>query len=315
MHHLIKATAVSVFVFLRLSSAQAADLNTYQETYAKNAEQILKNYQTKFERLPQQYQKALEDLNISAREQGNLVKLMAARAEIERFKNARSLPAKPETNTVPEILSLQTGYVRHYNRLEQEMTAELSTLVKQYLQALGRLQTDLVRSNQLEKALEIKAECDNKQTILDGYAKQLAALKETALPPEGTPPSPQAAQLVEVDSSMKRGTWLGSFKKGQTLVFQYVEGAWMLNTSQPEAWPEKSPDAQEPVQAIYRCALCKSVDDQFITLTLLPGNTARNPFRYSLQEDGEIWIMCNDGQSGNTFENNRGTAKYQFSVE
>jgi len=139
MRTLFLALTVCAISALCLSSVWAADLKTFKEVYQKNSEETLQSYQPKFAALQQQYLKSLEALKALAVKQGELLKIKAAKAELERFQQAKSMPPQPEAATLPEIRSLQSAYVKQYNGLEQELTANLGMLTTRYEQALDRL--------------------------------------------------------------------------------------------------------------------------------------------------------------------------------
>jgi formylglycine-generating enzyme required for sulfatase activity len=134
----------------------------------------------KFAGLQQQCRKSLEALKVQAQGQGDLKTTMAAVAELERFLKAKSMPSEPDGADLPVIQSFQSDYVRQYNRLEQEMTAELATLTMKYGQALDRFQKELAKAGKLDAALAVQPELDKAQTALKGYAEQLDALKGAA---------------------------------------------------------------------------------------------------------------------------------------
>jgi formylglycine-generating enzyme required for sulfatase activity len=127
MRTLFLALTVCVVSAFCLSSVWAADLKTFKEVYQKNSDETLQSYQPKFASLQQQYQKSLEALKALAVKQGELLKIKAAKAEIERFQQAKSMPPEPEAATLPEIRALQSAYMKQYNGLEQELTAFAAT--------------------------------------------------------------------------------------------------------------------------------------------------------------------------------------------
>ena len=176
MRNPLRPLLLCLFSCLCLASVGAADLKSYKDVYQKNSEGITQSYQPKFAGVQQQYQKALESLKAQAKSQGDLTKTMAAIAEIERFQKAKSLPAAPDESVLPEIKALQSAYVKQYNRLEQEMTAELGTLTTKYDQALDRLQKELVKDEKLTEAMAIQQERETVQAALKGYKDQFAAL-------------------------------------------------------------------------------------------------------------------------------------------
>ena len=177
---------VLIFAFQCLWSVQAADLKTYNEVYQKELENILQAFQPKFAGLQQQYRKSLETLKASAQNQGDLTKIKAALAEIERFKKERTLPAVPDESAIPVIKSFQSDYVKQYSNLERDMTAQLGTLTTKYEQALERLQKELVRAGKLDEASAVEQERGKAKTAVKGYTEQLSAKKELTAKPDTT---------------------------------------------------------------------------------------------------------------------------------
>jgi formylglycine-generating enzyme required for sulfatase activity len=179
MRNTLRPLLLCLISCLCLVSSQAADLKTFREVYQKNSDGITQAYQPKFAGVQQQYQKALDALKAQAKSQGDLAKTMSAIAESERFQKAKSLPAAPDESAPPEIKALQSAYVKQYDRLEQEMTAELGTLTTKYDQALDRLQKELVKAEKLPEALEVQQERAKAQTALKGFKDQFTALTGT----------------------------------------------------------------------------------------------------------------------------------------
>lgn len=159
---------------------QAQDLKTLKVVYEKNSEEIRGGFQPKFDGLQQQYQKALEALKTGAQSQGDFKKTSAASDEIERFLKAKTLPASPNENAIPELKAFQSAYVKQYNRLETEMTAQLGALTTKYEQALGRLLIELTKAGKMGEAKAVAGEQAAAQTLIKGYAETLAALKGPA---------------------------------------------------------------------------------------------------------------------------------------
>ncbi len=122
-------------------------------------------------------------------------------------------------------------------------------------------------------------------------------------------------RLVNVDSNSRLGTPLGSFKKGQIITLRYVSGSWMLATDNPNAWPKQNPDNNKQIHRYYRSALCIYNRQKERTVVLLPGGTRKSPFSYTLKEDCDIWVACNDAIVGNRISNNKGIVKYHLLVQ
>jgi formylglycine-generating enzyme required for sulfatase activity len=159
---------------------QAQDLKTYKGIYEKNSEEVRSGFQPKFDGLQQQYQKSLEALKAGAQSRGDFKKTSAASDEIERFLKAKSLPATPDESAIPEIKAFQSAYVKQYNRLETDMTAQLGALTTKYEQALGRFLIELTKAGKMGEAKAVADEQATAQAAIKGYAETLAALKGPA---------------------------------------------------------------------------------------------------------------------------------------
>ena len=171
------AGALAAFVAV---CGQAQDLKTMKGIYGKSAEEIRAGFQPKFDALQQQYRKSLEALKTSARNRGDLITTKAAIAEIDRFQKAKSLPAAPDDNEIPEIKAFQSAYVTQYSKLEIDMTVQLGALTTKYEQALDRLQKELTKADKLDEATAVMEERKETQAAIKGYAETLAALRGPA---------------------------------------------------------------------------------------------------------------------------------------
>ncbi len=295
--------------------AQAADLKTYKDVYEKESKEILQAFQPKFDGLQQQYQRSLDALKTLVQNQGDLAKTKATVAEIDRFQKAKSLPAALDESEIPEIKAFQSAYVQQYVKLETDLTSKLGMLTEKYVQALDRLLKELVKGEKLVEATGVQEERDKVRTTLKGYADQVAAQTVTdatnaTVVVAARPSSPSAGKLFKVRSESDIGTKLGSFKKGQTVVLQYVEGQWRMD-KRSDSLPLLSPDNEGNIRDWYRCALCKRESEQCVKLAVLPGGTKNTPFRYTLGEDCNLWLKCNDIY----FADNKGTVTYSVTVE
>ena len=176
-----------------LCPANAADLASYQTIYQKGADDVLSGYQDKFAKLQSIYLKALEDQRQAAVQQGDLSKVKALQAEIERFQGAKTLPAEAGADPIQEIKACQAGYVKQYSKVEAEMIAALGTLTGSYEQALGRMQRELVRAEKLEEATAVDEERKRVQAVRLGYAEHLAALAGASAAATNAPVATAAA--------------------------------------------------------------------------------------------------------------------------
>ncbi len=215
MTNLIIPIRICAFAFLSLLSVQGADLKTYKDVYEKESQEILESFKPKFDGLQQQYQKSLLALKTSAQNQGDLTKIKAAIAEIERFQKTKTLPAAPDENALPVIKSFQSDYVKQYTNLERDMTAQLGTLTSKYGQALDRLQKDLVRIGQLDEATAVQQEREKAQTAVKDYADQLATLKGPTVPDATPADAHQTPAPIEMRSQAMKASWLSLDKESK----------------------------------------------------------------------------------------------------
>ena len=208
MRNPLRPLLLCLFSCLCLASVWAADLKSCREVYQKNAEGITQSYQPKFDGVQQQYRKSLETLKALAVKQGDLPKAKAALAEIERFQKAKSLPSASDERMLPELKALQSAYVKQYNRLEQEMTADLGTLTTKYVQALDRLQKALTQAEKLDEATAVMEEREKAQASLKGYADQFAALTGPAATNANGTAASQTSVAVAEKPAAKSGLYL-----------------------------------------------------------------------------------------------------------
>jgi len=241
--------------------AVAADLASYQALYQKSANDVLSFYQGKFENMQQLYVKALEDQRQSVLREGSLSKVKALLAELERFRVAKTLPAEADAETIQEIKACQMGYVRQYAKVEAEMTAALGTLTANYLQALGRLQRELVQAEKLEEATAVEVESKRIQAVRQGYAERLAALTSESASATNAPvatavvPTPAlkrpgrdglylvvdlsggeraSAFPVSFLADVPQGGWTDDFKTDKLVLRKMKSGAFMMGSPDDE---------------------------------------------------------------------------------
>ena len=127
--------------------------------------------------------------------------------------------------------------------------------------------------------------------------------------------SATTGKLVTVDASSPSGTRLGSFKKGQIITLQYADGVWTVWADAKPPWPEQSPDDLGKISAWHRSALCKYDGQKNVLVTLLPGGTQKTSFIYTMLEDAEMSLACNDVIAGNRTYNNKGKVSYRLDVK
>lgn len=92
------------------------------------------------------------------------------------------------------------------------------------------------------------------------------------------------AKAIRVTASFNAGYTLGSFKAGNTLIFQYVSGTWSGNNEANEAANNQSPD-DEKSAAGNRMQIFIDSGNEPVILAEIPPGTAAKPFVYTIDRD------------------------------
>lgn len=92
------------------------------------------------------------------------------------------------------------------------------------------------------------------------------------------------AKAIRVTASFNAGYTLGSFKTGNTLIFQYVSGTWSGNNEANEASANQSPD-DEKSDAGNRMQIFIDSGNEPVILAEIPAGTAAKPFVYTVDRD------------------------------
>lgn len=92
------------------------------------------------------------------------------------------------------------------------------------------------------------------------------------------------AKAIRVTAAFTSGYTLGSFKQGNTLIFQYVSGVWSGNNEAGEAANNQSPD-DEKSDAGNRVQIFIDSGNEPVILAEIPTGTAAKPFVYTVDRD------------------------------
>jgi len=152
-----------------------AEFKAIWDVYKANAGKINAEFQPKIDAAHQQYGKALETLKGTAQRRGDLEKIQAIVAEMERFEETKSLPPVPDEDAIAEIKALQANAIRPFAVLEKDKLARMATLTRRYGQALEQLQTDLVKAGKFDDAAAVKEARERAKRTLDGLTGQQAS--------------------------------------------------------------------------------------------------------------------------------------------
>lgn len=92
------------------------------------------------------------------------------------------------------------------------------------------------------------------------------------------------AKTIRVTASFNAGYTLGSFRAGNTLIFQYVSGTWSGNNEANETARNQSPDDAKS-DAGNRMQLFIDSGNEPVILAEIPPGTAAKPFVYTVDRD------------------------------
>ncbi|MBQ6924491.1 MAG: SUMF1/EgtB/PvdO family nonheme iron enzyme [Kiritimatiellae bacterium] len=114
----------------------------------------------------------------------------------------------------------------------------------------------------------------------------------------------KAQRTFYIDSRSDEGTYIGTFKKGDVLLIQYLSGNWTLNRGK---WPYSSsdtlPDIEKEEQHLYGVKLLSKSSKGRI---LIPYGTSTAPFVMVVEKSGDYMLRSCDWNLGD----NDGVAQY-----
>ena len=178
-------------------AAECAEFKGIWEIYKTNAEKINDELQPKSETLQQKYRNTLETMKGTAQNRGDLEKVQAIIAEMERFEETKRVPSTPDEDAIAEIKALHANAAKPFAALEKDRSSRMTMLAKRYGQALEQLQTSLVKSGKLEEATAVKEAQERvRRALVD-----LAAQQEAAAPAKPAPASGKAHALALAKTS------------------------------------------------------------------------------------------------------------------
>jgi hypothetical protein len=116
-------------------------------------------------------------------------------------------------------------------------------------------------------------------------------------------------KVYTIPAGSADGVSIGIVQAGDTIEIQYLGGKW----SEWCTSPVQSPDAESGTKRENRLRLCKGTKGGQV-LSVIPGGTRDNPFRYMVDEDdaGKLVLRINDPQEGSW--NNIGSTRYSVKI-
>jgi hypothetical protein len=205
---------------------------------------------------------------------------------------AEDVKPKPQP---PEVLNALAVYEKGLIEARKKYEAEEGRLRAEACRKLEDAKKSYARKEDLEGGMLCQAKV---KELNDGEV--MRAVEENY--GKGKVLVNSAVKEVWIEASSD-GVSVGTLKKGQTLVVQYLEGEWSLTQKAKKV----SPDSPTIGPAL-RTALFNKNNVTFPVSTI-QGGTALKPFEIFIQEDGDyvLRIVDNAGR-----EDNPGKARYRY---
>jgi hypothetical protein len=206
-HDLMKKCVSAVlFLFACSTVLFAADLKTYQGTYAKQMDDIAVEHGSAISKLHESYAQSLNNMSERVINTGDLDRARAVMSEIERFTKERTVTSESAKDSSPDLKRIQLYFRQHAQSLESAKARQVLSLVSKYDSALGKLQTSLTQQKMLDDALEVQNE---RKAVADGEmvvsAKATLTKKTVASPKVVTPIAKKA-----------KTPWMPTHQRSQT---------------------------------------------------------------------------------------------------
>lgn len=134
------------------------DLNTYRATYEQKVNVITETFAGKMALLDIQYEKGVNGLRPAFQKEGNLAKVKAVLAELERFQKENAVPEQAVPGGLEEIRRMQVIYSEQALLLKVERAESIVTLSEQFDRALVQLQKALVQDGKIDEAVTVQEE-------------------------------------------------------------------------------------------------------------------------------------------------------------
>ncbi len=126
--------------------------------YESGVSQAESLHSQQLELLSSQYAAALEKSAADFQKQGDLDSLLAVKAEINHFNEAKSVPEKNSDTTHESVIKLRQIYKDSREKADSTKVQTIAELTNQYLTYLEELQKKLTQEGKLEQALMVKTE-------------------------------------------------------------------------------------------------------------------------------------------------------------
>jgi hypothetical protein len=137
-----------------LSSEDKLSIARLDASYRNDLVKIKNSYKEQMTKLDELYSNYLEKALDGFKKSGDLDKSLAAKKEIKRFSESKSIPVK--LSEIPEIKKLQEAYRTQEAAYKLSSSKEIVAMGEKLSSKLDQLQVELVKSDRLDAALLAK---------------------------------------------------------------------------------------------------------------------------------------------------------------
>lgn len=157
------ATSLFLTCIFAMSGLLAAETENHpaqakKAAYESEVSQAESLHNQQLELLSSQYATALEKSAADFQKQGDLDSLLALKAEINHFKEAKTVPEKDPDKTHESVVKLRQIYNDSLDKADATKVRTITELTNQYLTYLEELQKKLTQEGKLDQALMVKTE-------------------------------------------------------------------------------------------------------------------------------------------------------------
>jgi formylglycine-generating enzyme required for sulfatase activity len=177
-------------------------LNSLKQTYEAEVRKIRDGHDAVLKNLLTAYGSSLDKAIEILKKQGDPDGIVAALAERRRFKDEGIVPDKSDSKLPDLIQQIRSGYNDTVKRANAGKGTKFVVLTERYVAALDKLMRSLASREELDLALNVKAEKGRVEFIVADVAVQIAKLSESvskANPKVVTKAVPKAGRAMTID--------------------------------------------------------------------------------------------------------------------
>jgi len=191
----------AVAVLLGLSTLVSAEsVEVFQMLFQQQRDLVERSLREEVEAMAAKYDQSVAKLEGPIREMGDLDLLLALQnARVSFREGLPTAQGEPLSGYAP-FQRLQETWLRLYDQWSLRRAVRITELVAQYDRMLESQQVNATRSDQIEFALEIRAERERLQADEELAALRALAEKAESEPPSVTPVGPQVPILASLQA-------------------------------------------------------------------------------------------------------------------